>query len=161
MLTSWACSQVPYPHLFEHFQDFTTFPDSLFQCLTTLPMKKLFLKYSLNLPWHNLRQFLYVLTRFYWEKKLTPTWFHPPLREFWRMIRFPCKSPFLQAKCPPLAASHQTCVLPFPSSIPFFGRTPAPQCPFCTEGSKTEHRIWGLASPVPSTADGHCPGPAA
>jgi len=35
----------------------TTSLGSLFQCLTTLSVKKCFLISNLNLPWHNLRPF--------------------------------------------------------------------------------------------------------
>lgn len=40
---------------------------------------------------------------------------------------------------------HHLCLLPFS------GHTPAPQCLSCREDPKTEHRIWGVASPVAST----------
>ncbi|KAM7124178.1 COP9 signalosome complex subunit 5 isoform 2-T2 [Ciconia maguari] len=60
--------------------DSTTFLGSLFQCLTTLPVKKFFLISNLNLPWHNLRPFPLVLWLVTWEKRLTPTSLQPPFR---------------------------------------------------------------------------------
>lgn len=42
--------------------DSTNSLNSLFQCLTTLFMKKFFLTSNLNLPWHNLRPFPHVLS---------------------------------------------------------------------------------------------------
>ena len=42
--------------------DSTTSLGSLFQCLTTLSVKKCFLISNLNLPWHNLRPFPLILS---------------------------------------------------------------------------------------------------
>ena len=47
--------------------DSTTSLDNLFQCLATLPEKKLYLIYSLNLLWCNLRLFCLVLLLVIWE----------------------------------------------------------------------------------------------
>jgi len=60
--------------------DSTTSLGSLFQCLTTLWTKILFLISSLNLPWHNLRPFPLVLSLVTWEKTQTPTSLQPPFR---------------------------------------------------------------------------------
>ncbi|KAK4831211.1 hypothetical protein QYF61_016048 [Mycteria americana] len=65
--------------------DFTTSLDTLFQCLTTLSVKKFFLISNLNLPWCNLRPPPLVLSLVTWEKRLTPTSLQPPFR----MIRSP------------------------------------------------------------------------
>jgi len=46
---------------------------SLFQCFTTLSVKKFFLISNLNLPWHNLRPLLLVLLLATWEKRPTPS----------------------------------------------------------------------------------------
>ena len=52
----------------------------------------------------------------------------------------------------PTVAPRKTCSLdPSPASLPFSGHTPAPQCPSCSEGPKTEHSTRGAASPVLST----------
>ncbi|XP_072708486.1 COP9 signalosome complex subunit 5 isoform X2 [Ciconia boyciana] len=64
----------------KQYGDSTTFLGSLFQCLTTLPVKKFFLISNLNLPWHNLRPFPLVLWLVTWEKRLTPTSLQPPFR---------------------------------------------------------------------------------
>jgi len=40
--------------------DSTTSLGSLFQCLTTLSVKKFFLISNLNLPWHSLRPYVHV-----------------------------------------------------------------------------------------------------
>jgi len=42
--------------------DSTTSLGSLFQCFTTLSVKKFFLISNLNLPWHNLRPFPLILS---------------------------------------------------------------------------------------------------
>ncbi|KAK4824615.1 LOW QUALITY PROTEIN: hypothetical protein QYF61_016921 [Mycteria americana] len=60
--------------------DLTTSLGSLFQCLTTLSVKKLFLISNLSLPWHNLRTFPLVLWLDIWEKRPTPTSLQPPFR---------------------------------------------------------------------------------
>ncbi|KAK4810608.1 hypothetical protein QYF61_007345 [Mycteria americana] len=60
--------------------DSTTSLGSLFQCLTTLSVKKFSLISNLNLPWHNLRLFPLVLSLVNWEKRLTPTSLQPPFR---------------------------------------------------------------------------------
>ncbi|KFV96385.1 Transient receptor potential cation channel subfamily M member 1, partial [Fulmarus glacialis] len=45
----------------------------------------------------------------------------------------------------PSAAPHKTCAPdPSPASLPFSGHAPAPQCPSCSEGPKTEHSIRGM-----------------
>ncbi|KAK4810503.1 hypothetical protein QYF61_004283 [Mycteria americana] len=60
--------------------DSTTSLGSLFQCLTTLSVKKFFLISNLNLPWHNLRPFPLILSLVTWEKRPTPTSLQPPFR---------------------------------------------------------------------------------
>ncbi|KFW80123.1 Unconventional myosin-X, partial [Manacus vitellinus] len=52
----------------------TSFLGSLFQCLTTLSMKKFFLMFNINLPWHSLGPFPGVLSLVTWEKGQTHTW---------------------------------------------------------------------------------------
>ena len=45
----------------------------------------------------------------------------------------------------------KTCSLdPLPALLPFSGQAPSSQCLSCSEGPKTEHSIWGAASPVQS-----------
>ncbi|KAK4831669.1 hypothetical protein QYF61_018636 [Mycteria americana] len=61
--------------------DSATSLGSLFQCLTTLSVKKFFLISSLNLPWCNLRPFPLVLSLVTWEKRPTPALLQPPFRE--------------------------------------------------------------------------------
>lgn len=52
----------------------------------------------------------------------------------------------------PLSPGQTSCAShPFPALLLFSGHVPTPQCPSCSEGPKTGHRIWGVASPVPST----------
>jgi len=46
-----------------------------------------------------------------------------------------------------------------PASLPFFGHAPAPQCPSCSEGSKTKHSNRGVTSPVLSSGDDQFPSP--
>jgi len=53
--------------------DSTTSLGSLFQCLTTLSVKKCFLISRLNLPCHNLRPFPLVLSPVSSEKRPTPS----------------------------------------------------------------------------------------
>ncbi|KAK4826066.1 hypothetical protein QYF61_005025 [Mycteria americana] len=60
--------------------DSTTSLGSLFQCLTTLSVKKFFLISRLNLPWRNLRPFPLILSLVTWEKRPTPTSLQPPFR---------------------------------------------------------------------------------
>ncbi|KAK4829020.1 hypothetical protein QYF61_001795 [Mycteria americana] len=57
------------------------FPGSLFQCLTTLLVNKLFLISNLNLPWRNLRPFPLILSLVTWKKRPTPTSLQPPFRQ--------------------------------------------------------------------------------
>ncbi|KAK4807471.1 hypothetical protein QYF61_008239 [Mycteria americana] len=52
--------------------DSTTSLGSLFQCLTTLSVKKFFLMSNLNLPWRNWRPFPLILSLVTWEKRPTP-----------------------------------------------------------------------------------------
>ena len=58
--------------------DSTTFLGSLFQCLTTLSVKKFFLISNLNLPWCNLRPLPLILSLVTWEKRPTLTSLQPP-----------------------------------------------------------------------------------
>ncbi|KAK4827080.1 hypothetical protein QYF61_014182 [Mycteria americana] len=60
--------------------DSTTSLGSLFQWLATLSVKNFFLISNLNLPWHNLRPFPFVLSLVTWEKRPTPTSLQPPFR---------------------------------------------------------------------------------
>ena len=66
--------------------DSTTSLGSLFQCLTTLSVKKCFLTSNLNLPWRNLRPFPLVLSPVTSEKRPTPPSYwenkHTVLRRF-------------------------------------------------------------------------------
>ncbi|KAK4821803.1 hypothetical protein QYF61_003832 [Mycteria americana] len=72
---------VEVPHEEEGLDgDSTTSLGSLFQCLTTLLVKKFFLISNLNLPWRNLRPFSLVLSLVTWEKRPTPTSLQPPFR---------------------------------------------------------------------------------
>ncbi|KAK4824091.1 hypothetical protein QYF61_010602 [Mycteria americana] len=104
--------------------DSTTSLGSLFQCLTTLSVKKFFLISNLNLPWHNLRPFPLVLSLVTWEKRPTPTSLQPTFR---------LNNPSSLSR-----SSQDLCSRPFTS---FVGHTPAPQCLSCSEGPKTEHSI--------------------
>lgn len=63
--------------------DSTTSSDSPFQCLTTSPVKNVFLLSSLNLPWHSLRQFPCILDI------LLPTFLKAPF------LSSPCHTPLL------------------------------------------------------------------
>ncbi|KAK4830944.1 hypothetical protein QYF61_014403 [Mycteria americana] len=84
--------------LFHRDGDSTTSLGSLFQCFTTLSLKKLFLILNLNLPWCNLRPFLLVLLLVSGRRDR-----HPPrynlLSESDKVSPQP---PFLQAKQPQL-----------------------------------------------------------
>jgi len=77
------CPEVPHLPVFlntSRDDDSTTFLGSLFQCLTTLSVKKFFLVSYLNIPWCNLRPFPLVLSLITWEKTPTPTSLQPPFR---------------------------------------------------------------------------------
>ena len=65
--------------------DSTTSLRSLFQCLTTLSVKKFFLISNLNLPWCNLRPFPLILSPVTSEKRPTPLYI--PFRYWKRTIR--------------------------------------------------------------------------
>lgn len=58
----------------------------------------------------------------------------------------------------PSAGPHETCA-PGPSSapLPFFGHSPGPQCPSCSEGPRSE--LQDLNCSLSSVYD-YCPGPA-
>ncbi|KAJ7414952.1 hypothetical protein BTVI_39803 [Pitangus sulphuratus] len=64
--------------------DSATCLGSLIQCLTTLSVKKFFLMSNLNLLRDSVRPFPVVQSLVTREKRLTPTWPQPPIREFWR-----------------------------------------------------------------------------
>ena len=87
---------------------------SLFQFLTTLSAKKFFLLFNLNLPWHNLRPFLLILSPVTSEKRPTPlslqSLFRPPLPQI------PSVSP-----CRAYSPS------PSQALLPYFGPAPALQ----------------------------------
>ncbi|KAK4827716.1 hypothetical protein QYF61_021016 [Mycteria americana] len=86
----------------------------------------------------------------------------PPLAQLEAISSRPITCYLGEETDPHLATtSFQTRALdPSPASLPFSGHAPAPQCLSCSEGPKTEHRIRGAASPVPSTGDDHFPSPA-
>ena len=52
--------------------DSTTSLGSLFQCLTTLSVKKRILISNLNLPWGNSEAISFILSLVTWDKRLTP-----------------------------------------------------------------------------------------
>ena len=60
--------------------DSTASLGSLFQCLTTLSVKKFFLISSLNLPWCSLRSLPLILLLVTWEKRPTPASLQPSFR---------------------------------------------------------------------------------
>jgi len=66
--------------------DSTTPLGSLFQCLTTLSVRKCFLISNLNSPWHNLRPFPLVLSSVTSEKRPTPLSLEAPFRYWKRAI---------------------------------------------------------------------------
>ena len=91
--------------------DSTTPLGSLFQYLTTLTDKKLFLVSNLNLPWCNLRPFSLVLSLSHGGKRPTPSLPQSPFKQLNRVIRSP----------PSLLFSR----LNYPSS---FSRSPSHLC---------------------------------
>lgn len=75
---------------------------------------------------------------------------HPPFRWLERTVRSPLSLLFSRLNTPaPSAAPHTPDSLP--ALLSFSGPSPAPQCLPCSEGPRTKHRIWGVASPMPST----------
>jgi len=66
----------------------TTPLGSLFQCLTTLSVKKFFLIFNLNLPWLNLRPFPLVVSPVNREKRPTPFSLQSPFRYLKRAVRY-------------------------------------------------------------------------
>ncbi|KAK4824165.1 hypothetical protein QYF61_011292, partial [Mycteria americana] len=110
--------------------DVTASLGSLFQCLTTLSVKKFFLISNLNLPWHNLRPFPLAFYRLFLRRRDK----HPPC---YNLLS---------------AAPHKTSAVdPSPASLPFSGLAPAPQCLSCSEGPKTEHRDDHFPTPAGHT----------
>ncbi|KAK4824318.1 LOW QUALITY PROTEIN: hypothetical protein QYF61_013593 [Mycteria americana] len=76
--------------------DSTTSLGSLFQCLTTLSVKKFFLIPNLSLPWCNLRPFPLILSLVTWERDRPP-----PLYNLLSVVesnKVSPQPPFLQAK---------------------------------------------------------------
>lgn len=118
-----------------------------------------FLIPTLDLPWHNLMLFPLVLSLVTWEKSPTPIWLHPPVREVSRARMCPHNLLF-SSLSPPSFLSCSCCSRPFPSSVPFSGSAPASQCLSCQEVPRSDPRTGGTSA-VPSTGNGHCPGPAA
>lgn len=128
---------------------FHCFPGQLFQCLTTLLVKKCFIISNLNLPWHNLKAI----------------YSHPVACCLGKGTNWPLATPFFQivvknSKIPPElpffhAKQHQ---FPQPLLIRFVLQTLvalwtpvgalAPQYLSCSERLETEHGVWGAASLV-------------
>jgi len=77
------CPKVQYLHIVFYTSrngDSTTSLGSLFQCLTTLSVKKFSLISNLTLPWCNFRPLLLILSLVAWEKRPAPTSLQPPFR---------------------------------------------------------------------------------
>ena len=82
-----------------------------------------------------------------------PLWLPPPVRELCRARRFPLSllcsrlSPF------PSSLSPSCCSSPFPSSVPFSGHAPAPQCLSCPEGPRAApgSEVWPQQCPAQGT----------
>lgn len=140
-----------------HFMN-TTRDDDSTTSLTSLfaePLfqrKKIFLKFNLNLLWHNFRPLPLILLLITWEKRLTPILLQPSLH--WVIAKsdnvFP-EPPLFQTNLPdPTSTPHKTCVPDLlPPSLPFFGHVSVPQCLSCSEKPKTEQSNWGALSSVP------------
>ena len=93
---------------------------SLFQCFTTLLMKKLFLLSNLNFPWGSLRLCPLALSLVSREKRPTPTWLNLLLGSC-RSDKITPGPPFLQTEQPQL---------PQPVLIGLVLQTlPQPRCP--------------------------------
>ena len=129
--------------------DSTTSQNSLFQCLTTLSVKKFFLISNLNLPWCNLRPLPLVLSLVTWVKRPAPASLQAPFSN-----KVSPQPPLLQTKQPRFL---QPLLIRLVLQIPH-----QPHCSsldtlqqlnvlLVVRKSKTEHRIGGAASPVPST----------
>lgn len=84
---------------------------------TTLLVKKFFLKFFLNLPWHNLRLLLSLFTR---EKRPIPKWVQSYFRELWKVVKSSLSLSFSSLNS-------------FPSLLLFSGHPPAPQSLSCNE----------------------------
>lgn len=125
--------------------DFTMSPGSLFQCLTTLFMKKFFLTSNPNLSWSNLKPLHHVLSFVTWKKRPTPFLLQPPCRYLETAIRSPLQPRLLQIKQlqfpQSLLITHFLVLLP--ALLLFFAHDWATQFPFHIEGPKAEHNIWG------------------
>jgi len=124
--------------------DSTVSLGNLFQCLKTLSVKKFFLLSNPNLSWCNLRPFPLVLSLATCEKRATASF-----QVVVGSSKASPQPPFLWAKQPefPSATPHKPCSLdPASALLPFSGHAPAPQCPSCSEGPKTEHSVWGAVS---------------
>lgn len=59
----------------------------------------------------------------------------------------------------PSTSLHDLLSRSFTILLPFFVHAPLPQCLSYREGPKTEHGIWGAASPEPSTDHNQFPSP--
>ena len=128
--------------------DSTTYLGSLFQCLTTLSVKKFFLISNLNLPWLNLRPFHLVLSPVTSEKRPTSFLLYTPFRYWRRAIRSPLNLLFPQIKQPQflqsllighiLQALHKPCCPPL-DLLQHLNVLSVPRCPKLTvsfEGSQ-------------------------
>ena len=77
--------------------DSTTSLESLFQCLTTLSVKKFFLIFNLKLPWRNLRPFPLILSQW---KETNPTLAVSTFQILEESNEVSHQPPFLQTKQP-------------------------------------------------------------
>ncbi|XP_052650883.1 uncharacterized protein LOC128145174 [Harpia harpyja] len=106
----------------------TTSPGNLFQCLTTLSVKKCFLMSSLNLPWRSFEPFPRILSLDPREKSSAPPSPRPLLRKLQRATRSsPSLSLLLSKLDKPKVPSHSSEDMPsspVTSSVAFFWTHP-------------------------------------
>ncbi|KAK4812358.1 LOW QUALITY PROTEIN: hypothetical protein QYF61_018808 [Mycteria americana] len=141
--------------------DSTTSLGSLFQCLTTLLMKKFFLTSNLNLPWCNLRPFPLVLWLVTWEKRPTPPLYN--LLSVVESSKFSPHTPFLQAKQPqfpqPLPISLVLQTLPQLRCSSLDTLQP-PNVSLVVRGPKLNTVVEVQPHQCQVQGDDHCPSPA-
>jgi len=128
------CTMSTYLLITSRDGDSTTALDRLFQCLTTLLVKKFLLISNLNLPWHNLRLFPLVLVTCYLGKDTDPHFATTSFQVVVESDKVPLSLLFSKLNNP-RSLSHSSqdlCSQFFTSFVALFGHAPASQCS-CSE----------------------------
>ena len=125
----------------------TTSLGSLFQCLTTLSVKKCFLMSSVNLLWHSFEPFPCGLSLDTRKKNSAPPSPRPLLRMLWRAMRSPLSLLFSRLNNPKVlsCSSQDFPSSPFTTFVALLWMHPRTFTSFFNGGTQTctQHPRWG------------------